>query len=260
MPNTQLRFPPQNDSMGSEIPVYLMFKWGGYTRKNSDRTKEAIGSSGNHILVPYPKLFNVSNDMKYADSGSIAFSVGDLAKLQIDNLTAAYDKLANFFTQGGSAFTFDNMETVLQPGSRRKYVVSMDLIAKNQGQAEMAVKIANTFQLNTHSAWEGGNALIWIHPPLWIVEACDSSGKVIPGWSPSGLPSVLAHVDINKNPVLDTPFNLTNNHPLALNINLTFIELEPAVNHNGTLKNRAETFTNRGYLPDITPFRLNPYG
>jgi 3',5'-cyclic AMP phosphodiesterase CpdA len=136
------------------------------------------------------------------------------------------------------------METVLAPGARRKYRVGMDLIAKTEAQAVQAKTIADTFQKNAFSSWDGGNRLIWQHPPLWVLETVSGGQNTVSGWSPGSLPSVLVSVDINKNPILDTPFNLPNYHPLAININLQFIELEPAVNNKttGTLTNRAETF------------------
>jgi hypothetical protein len=236
---TTYTFPPDQQS---EIPVYLKFRWADYARYNSKRTKTAINSSGNYILVPYPKLFNVSNDMKYMDSGTVGGSLADFAKIQIDNLTKSTDMTANYFMQGGSAFTFDNMETVLAPGGRRKYDISIDLVSKTLAQAQMAVNIANSFQLNAHSTWDGTNVLVWKHPPLWYIQACNNTGGELPGWSPSTLPAVLYHVDINRNPILDTPFNLNGNYPLAININLRFMELEPAVNYGNQLVNRAETF------------------
>jgi hypothetical protein len=112
----------------------------------------------------------------------------------------------------------------------------MDLVAKSATQATRAKEIADTFQQNAFSSWSGGNRLLWKHPPLWILKTNQ------PGWDPIGLPSVLTHVDINRNPILDSPINLPNNYPLAVNINLSFLELEPAVNTTAGLKNRAWTF------------------
>ena len=235
---TRITFP--GDGMNSEIPVFLTFYWNQYKRFNSGRTSAAVKAGGNYISVPYPKLFNVSNDMKYTDSGTIGGSPLDIMKMKADEAFKSSQFMYNYF-QGGNAFTFDNMETVLAPGAKRKYVVSMDLVAKTTGQASQINKIITQFQLNTHSSWNGANKLIWTHPPLWFIDATNSGAGSIPGWSPTTLPSVLTHMDVNRNPILDTPFNL-NGYPLAVNINLTFLELEPAVNYNGKLINRAETF------------------
>lgn len=239
---TRLIFP--GDAMNEEIPVFLTFYFAQYSRFNSGRKTSAIVNK-NYISVPYPKLFNVSNDVKYETAGTIgAPTVMELMKMKADEFKKPIDFATSYFFNGGNAFTFDNMETVLAPGGRRSYQVSMDLIAKSHSQAEIIKEIVNAFQTNMHSSWDGGNKLIWKHPPLWVLKTTSSnSANPIDGWDPTSLPSVLTHVDINRNPVLDTPFNLTNDHPLAVNINLKFIELEPAVNNNGVLKNRAETFT-----------------
>lgn len=232
---TTIAFP--GDQMANEIPVFLTFHWGDYSRYNSDRTRSSVISKGNTITVPYPKLFNVANDVPYTNSGTIVNSPLDNLRVAMDNLTFEGNMIYSYFMKGGSSFTYDNMESVLAPGARRKYAVSMDLVAKTQAQAVQAKLIADTFQRNAFSSWDGGNRLIWKHPPIWVL----STGS-ISGWDPVGLPSVLTHVDINRNPILDTPFNLPNNHPLAVNINLLFVELEPAVNTAAGLINRAQTF------------------
>jgi len=240
---TKISFP--GDNMSSEIPVFLTCFWGDYSRYNKDRTKSSIISKGNYIQVPYPKLFNVSNDVPYTNSGTISGGPMDNLKTAFDNLTFEGNQLVNYFLKGGSSFTYDNMESVLTPGARRKYIVGMDLIAKTEAQAEKAKLIADTFQKNAFSTWEGGNRLIWKHPPLWVLSTTTTQNNTTnsKGWDPTGLPSVLTHVDINKNPILDTPFNLSNDHPLAININLSFVELEPAVNTKAYgLTNRAQTF------------------
>ncbi len=226
------------DNMANEIPVFLTFHWGSYSRYNRDRTASAVISKGNAITVPYPKLFNISNDVPYTNSGTIANSPLDNLRVAMDNLTFEGNMIYSYFMKGGSSFTYDNMESVLAPGARRKYFVSMDLIAKTENQAVNAKLIIDTFQKNAFSSWSGGNRLIWEHPPLWVITTGTATG-----WDPTGLPSVLTHVDVNRNPILDTPFNLRNNYPLAVNVNLVFTELEPAVNTPTGLSNRAQTFT-----------------
>jgi hypothetical protein len=240
-----------NDTMADEIPVFMAFYWNRYSRYNSDRTYNAVkgGQNGasNAIVVPYPKRFNVSNDVPYTNAGTLSTgSAMQNLKMQYDNLTFEANMAISYFLKGGSSFTFDNMETVLAPGARRKYDVGIELIAKTTNQAVQIKTITDTFQQNAFSSWDGGNRLIWEHPPLWVMQTVNNSsaGGDVSGWSPSSLPSVLIHVDINRNPILDTPVNLSNNHPLAVTMNLSFVELEPAVNNKiaGTLTNRATTF------------------
>lgn len=237
MPTT-LRFP--GDNYDNEVPVFLVFYWNKYSRYNSDRTFNTVKGGGNSITIPYPKLFNVTNEVPYSNQGTLVNNPMDNLKMAMDNVTFEAGMMYSYFFKGGSSFTFDNMETVLMPGARRKYAISMDLVAKNAAQATKIKQIADTFQLNAFSSWDGGNKLIWQHPPLWVMQTV-KSGELT-GWSPTSLPSVLTRVDINKNPILDTPFNLPNNYPLAMNITLAFTELEPAVNNKGILTNRAATF------------------
>lgn len=240
---TTIAFP--GDNMADEVPVFLSFYWNQYSRFNSDRTYNAVKSGGNALVVPYPKRFNVSNDIPYNNAGSITLDPMQILKTQFDNLTFELNMAMSYFMEGGSAFTYDNMETVLAPGARRKYDVGIELLAKTEQQAVQAKLIAETFQKNAFSSWSGGNNLIWKHPPLWVIESVSGTGNTVSGWSPTSLPSVLMRVDINRNPLLDTAFNLPNNHPLATYINLVFVELEPAVNNTqaGRLTNRAETFS-----------------
>lgn len=241
-----------NDAMADEIPVFMAFYWNRYSRYNSDRTYDAVkGGQGqntaNTIVIPYPKRFNVSNDVPYNNAGTL--STGNPMqnlKMQYDNLTFEANMAISYFLKGGSSFTFDNMETVLAPGARRRYDVGIELVAKTEAQATQIKLIVDTFQKNAFSSWDGGNRLIWEHPPLWVMQTVSGSAASaeLAGWSPTSLPSVLIHVDVNRNPLLDTPFNLPNNHPLAVTMNLSFVELEPAVNNKttGTLTNRAKTF------------------
>lgn len=239
---TSIIFP--GDRMNDEIPVFLAFYWNNYSRFNADRTYQAVQSGGNSIIVPYPRRFNVLNHVPYNTSGSIALDPLQMLKTQFDNLTFEFEMATSYFLKGGNSFTYDNMETVLAPGARRKYDVELELVAKSEEQAARIKLIADTFQQNVFSSWNSFNNLIWEHPPLWVMQAVTNNSSTASGWSPTSLPAVLETVSINRNPILDTPINLSNNHPLAVRISLGFTELEPAVNNKkaGALTNRAETF------------------
>jgi len=240
---TTILFPGDTDA--NEIPVFLNFHWGDYSKYNSDRTTDKIIGKGNVISVPYPSKFNVMNDVPYTNSASVSGGPLDNLRMAFDNITFNLEKGLNYFFGGGSSFTYDNMESVLTPGARRVYDVTIDLVAKSLIQSTNTKTIVDTFQKNAFSSWSGGNRLLWKHPPLWVITASTtaSGSGTAPGWDPVGLPCVLRKVQINRNPVLDIPFNLPNNHPLAVRLDLTFVELEPAVNTTAGLKNRAWTFT-----------------
>jgi hypothetical protein len=182
--------------------------------------------------------------MAYQAGGSLVQEQRNLEMLAKESLDAVEERV-RIFQQGGSMLLPDHMETFLGPGSRRKYSINFDLIAKNQAQAAQATTIANTFQTKAFPSWNGKNALVWQHPPLWAIKVTNPGGAVPlqeSAWDGNALPCVLKNVDINRGPILNTPFITTGGWPLALNIELTFFELEPAVAYNDKLINRAQVF------------------
>ena len=98
MPTTIL-FP--GDVSANEIPVFLQFHWGDYSRYNSDRTTEAVVGKGNYISVPYPRLFNVGNNIPYTNSASIAGSPLERLKQSFDNITVGAERMIDYFFRGG---------------------------------------------------------------------------------------------------------------------------------------------------------------
>jgi hypothetical protein len=240
---TNLYFPPQGDPLISELPSRMVFYCADYSTWNSKRNNAAIkaGTNVTTITVPYPKVFAVNNDMNYGVGGSLVQEMRNLEFIAQANVEA-WDERKNIFKQGGSAILPDHMETFLMPGSRRKYAISFDMIAKTEAQAKAATEIANTFQTKTFPSWNGRNALVWQHPPLWCITVLGLANDQTAAWDGNALPCVLKNVDINRAPILTTPFMTDGGYPLALNIELTFHELEPAVAYRGELTNRATVF------------------
>jgi hypothetical protein len=107
----QLSFPGDTDA--NQIPIFLTFYWGDYSKYNKDRNPDVIIGKKNWISVPYPKLFNIGNDVPYSHSGSIAGGPLDNLKMGFDNLTVGLNRMYDYFFRGGSSFTYDNMESVL---------------------------------------------------------------------------------------------------------------------------------------------------
>ena len=85
------------------------------------------------------------------------------------------------------------------------------------------------------------------HPPLWYFFANgDNIDPIRWYWDGNPLVSVLRSVDVNRSPIGRTPFMTPDFTPLAVNIKLQFIELEPAMQlGDGTtgLLSRSERFS-----------------
>jgi hypothetical protein len=111
----------------------------------------------------------------------------------------------------------------------------MDLVAKTAEQAVIINNIASTFQTNVFPIANTSSILTMRHPPLWAIEAFTSDGTTGKFWDGQPLVSVLQSVDINRSPINNIPYTTGNYRPLAVNIKLNFIELEPAMQvGNGT--------------------------
>lgn len=238
-------FPIAGTEQAKEIPVHMVFYYKEYSTFNSGRLPSTIMGSGNWVQLPYPKVFSISNDMKYEAGGSLVQEMNNLQFSARENADA-FNQRVDAFLQGGSAITPDHMETFLMPGSRRVYNISFDLVAKTQADAVIASEIARVFQSNAFPRWSGGSKLVWQHPPLWQIQVVANGQEGSPVqteyWNGNALPAVLKNVDINRAPILQTPYITKQGAPLALNINLQFYELEPAVYFGGKLINRADVF------------------
>lgn len=243
-------FPIEGTEQAKEIPAYMVFYYKEYSTYNSGRLPSTIMGSGNWVKLPYPKIYSISNDMKYEAGGSLVQEMNNLQFSARENADAFNERI-DAFLQGGSAITPDHMETFLMPGSRRVYNISFDLVAKTEADAVIAGEIARVFQSNAFPRWSGGSKLVWQHPPLWQIKVAgngvsgpngEESTLLTQYWDGNALPAVLKNVDINRAPILQTPFITQVGAPLALNINLQFYELEPAVYYGGTLINRADVF------------------
>ena len=126
---------------------------------------------------------------------------------------------------------FDHFESILSPGARRTHTFNINLISKNEDESDAANAIALAFQTNVFPI-ATNNYLTMRHPPLWWFRSMITGiadWDIQTAWDGQPLPSVLRTVDINRSPILNTPFIGSNFKPVALNIKLSFIELEPAL-------------------------------
>lgn len=250
MPST-LQFPPKSDPFENDIPVWMTFYVCDYSTFNKNRTRNYVKSQAyGKIAIPYPKRHDTLNNQRYTAGGSLnvqAIETGSLLGTLGQQITATKE-LFNSFLSGGSVVRFDHFETILEPGARRTHAFNIDLISKTPKQAQAASDIAMTFQANCFPIAGTQSLLTMNHPPLWYFETA------VPGfgngtsmyWDGDPLVSVLQTVDINRAPVLNTGFITRDFLPVAINIKLTFLELEPAMqpgDGGSRIISRAERFT-----------------
>jgi len=231
----------------------MTFYMSYYSTFNRNRTKSYIKTNAyGQITLPYPKQFNTLNTQNYTAGGSLNVQTVENRNLSIigEEIAATQDLARSFFS-GGSVIRFDHMETVLEPGARRTHNFEINLVAKTQLEAEAINSIAVTFQTNMFPIARQASLLTMDHPPLWYFEAFSLERNITDYhyyWDGNALPCVLKSVDINKSPILNTPFSTPDFKPLAVNIKLAFIELEPAMqrgNETPDLVSRAQRFTNQ---------------
>jgi hypothetical protein len=162
-------------------------------------------------------------------------AVSALGRLAGHHATAGGELLESFLT-GGNVFRADHTETVLKPGCRRTHVFEYTFIAKTEASALAASKIALLFQGKAHPGAYTKSIYTMNHPDIWIFGISDTPFKSTNWWDGYGLTSVLSRVDINRSPIQNIPYYIKTGTsgivPLAINIKLTFIELEPAFNFN----------------------------
>jgi hypothetical protein len=243
------QFPPQNDPYEKEIPVWMNFYISLYSTFNRNRTRAAVqGNAQTVVSIPYPRSMSTLNSQNYTAGGSLnvqSIETGSLLGTLGQQISATKELASSFFS-GGGVIRFDHFETVLEPGARRTHAFDINLVAKNEKQAKMASTIGLIFQTNVFPLAATQSLLTMLHPPLWYFEASGHDKTIVPDyWDGNPLPCVLKSVDINRSPILNTPFTTPNFRPLAINIKLVFIELEPAMqpgNGDLTLLSRAERF------------------
>jgi len=250
MPNPNYQF-PLDPNFALDIPIWMTFYISDYSTFNARRTKNYIKSSKySTITLPYPRQFNTLNSQNYTAGGSLnvqAIETGNLLGTLGQQITATRELAQSFFS-GGGVIRFDHMETVLEPGARRTHAFDINMVAKNADEAEELNSIALTFQTNMYPVADTGSYLTMRHPPLWYFEAFSKDSNITNFhyyWDGNALPCVLKAVDINRSPILNTAFTTTDFKPLAINIKLTFIELEPAMQRgdgSADLVSRAQRF------------------
>lgn len=234
-----------NDTYGTEIPVWMVFKAAPFSTFSEDRTRNAVVSNSVvSIAVPFPNRMSTANTQQYM-TGQYSDLEGLFDKEEYDLKTS---EKQNSFTQGLGIISYDHAETLLTPGARRTHLFDMNLVAKTAAQAETISQIGLAFQTYMYPSAFTESLLNMGHPPLWYFFAAgDNIEKIKQAyWDGNPLVSVLQSVDINRSPISSLPFMTPDFTPLAINIKLRFIELEPAMqlgNGNLGLFSRSERFT-----------------
>jgi hypothetical protein len=237
MPNTEFIFPPQNSKFYQDIPVWMQFFCADYSTFARNRTRSSILNNAYLVMsIPYPQQHNTLNSQNYQAGGSLnvrAIEKQNIGALIGDQIAATAELASSFFS-GGGVLRFDHFESILSPGARRTHTFNINLISKNVEESDSANAIALAFQTNVFPV-ATNNYLTMRHPPLWYFRSIITDVRADPGsviqtaWDGQPLPCVLRTVDINRSPILNTPFIGSNFKPVALNIKLSFIELEPAL-------------------------------
>ncbi len=252
-------FPHPSDPMHKDIPVWMSFYVAQWSTFNSARTRAAVVNNAQVVVsIPYPKELRTANSQNYTAGNMLNVQLVETGSMvgTLKQQLSATQELARSFLTGGSVVRFDHMETVLEPGARRTHLFNIDLIAKNKSQEELANDIALIFQTNCFPLASTQSLLTMRHPPIWYFKANKPGANLnllntqdsefIPHyWDGDPLVSVLKSVDINRSPILNIPFASPSYRPIAINIKLTFIELEPAFQQGfGDLQllSRAERF------------------
>ena len=230
-----LQFPPAGDPFANDIPIWMTFYCSFYSTFSANRTRSHIISNNyNKISIPYTQQQKTLNSQSYEMGGSLNVravekkSISGMVEAQI----SATAELATSFFSGGGVVRFDHFESRLKPGDRRTHNFDINMISKTAGQAEAANNIALTFQTNVFPIASNGSILTMIHPPLWCFKALvigTNDSNIQSYWDGQPLACVLRTVDINRSPILNLPIIGSDFKPVALNIKLSFIELEPAM-------------------------------
>lgn len=231
---------PNDPDWTSEIPIWMNFYAADYSTFVGNRTRNHIYSNPFlKISIPYPLQAATSNTQQYM-SGKYPDIEGLFIK---EDYKLKEQEMENSYTQGLGIMSYDHTETVLSPGARRFHRFEIQLVAKNEDQSDNINDIALAFQSNMYPTTFTESVLNMGHPPLWHIFA---SGTLTDYdalyWDGEPLVSVLQSVDINRSPIQNTPFMTTNKKPLAVNIRLTFLELEPAMANSNGLLSRSERF------------------
>jgi len=248
------QFPPTNGdniSYVNEIPVWMKFHCAPYSTFSENRTRSnIITKSYATIKIPYPQEKTTLNSQDYVKAPTLNVRTvergfGGFGEMVSANFNAISESASSFLS-GGGVLRFDHFETVLSPGARRTHNFNIMMVGKNKAQTAAANDIAAVFQTNVFPIASNGSILNMLHPPLWYFHAICAVAPVPSGtisgldsnvyWDTDPLVSVLKSVDINKSSILNTPFASPDYFPIAVNIKLSFIELEPALQKgDGTL-------------------------
>ena len=247
-------WPPQNTIHHNEIPIWMTFWAKDWSTFNARRTRDAVVSGADFsVTLPFPKQLITLNSQNYVAGNALnvqAVETKDMFATLKQEIIATRE-LFNSFISGGSVVRADHFETILEPGARRTHVFEWNLVARNQEEAEKLNFIPIIFQNNTFPIANTSSLLTMRHPYIWYFEAVKGNLGNIDEfypiyWDGEPLVCVLKSVDINRSPILNTPFVTPNYTPIAVNLKLTFIELEPAMQKGDgstVLLSRAERYT-----------------
>jgi hypothetical protein len=240
-------FPDSSDPTTNSIKTWITFWAADYSTFSYNRIpNQIISDAHTSITLPYPGVFNTQNQQEYSNMPSPqikSMELGIMGSLQ-QSLIGTMEK-AESFMRGGNIITFDHMETVLMPGGRRTHRFEFTLVAKTNASLKGVSNIPLVFQALMHPGANTSSIYTQTHPSIWVFCAgssprssagyyYDDDLNVLDGFSPA---CVLAACDINRSPIQNIPYTVNvdgKEVPLAVNIKLSFMELEPSLRRSGS--------------------------
>lgn len=229
----------------TEHAVWMHFYAAKYSTFYQNRTRTFVQNNPiASVTMPYPQRHSTGNYQQYM-SGKYPDLEGLFDK---EDYKLKEQEMENSFTQGLGVMSYDHTETVLTPGARRSHQFDITLVARNSPEAWVINRIGRLFQSFMFPGTFTQSVLNMTHPPIWswyvtLPEGTDEGCKL---WDGDPLVSVLQSVDINHTPIQNIPFTTPDMLPLAVNIKLSFLELEPAMQYDyridGGLISRSERF------------------
>jgi len=236
-------------------PLAISFTAVPYANKQSIRENAASASSAIiDITLPMPKNINAQNSITY-ESGQTETTGG-----LFDMTTGGWGE---WFKSGGGLFSafndltgisafqgkrpMDERDSIFRGADFRSHSYSWVLIPKNHAEAVAVKDIAYGFQTTAYPRKSGMESYSRvIHPPVWHIKGLDGRGSgtspSMREWTMEPLPSVLTSVNVQTAGAAGPGiYTISGGYPAATKIDVTFKELEPAINDGtGQLLSRSQ--------------------
>lgn len=275
MPGTEALFSstkifPTSPEDQKKIPLWLKFFCYDYTDNSLLRTSASLGIGPmlKCIMLPAPKEFVTKTDNIY-DTGIIPVNVtqadpqsysNDSGKVMANYAAAIADKTELVLSAPtwaaenlgiGAKIDMDMSDTKFRGTNKRIYGFKIILAARSTEDSNAASEICEIFEsFSLPQARSGLFSRFVCHPPLWLFGiGPGQNANIDRQWSGQPQLSVLDQITVSKSGFQDS-YGIADEYgeikPLAQTINMTFVELEPALRssfiQSSTIVNRSTSF------------------